>query len=268
MNYYKWLAITCLTLVALVTFCHWQNNGLVVTELEFCNERVPRGFQGFRIAQVSDLHNKEIGRGNDRLLAKIKDAQPDIIVITGDLIDSRRTKIDVAVSFVVRAGEIAPVYYVSGNHEYNVGQYSQFKEQLLTAGAIVLDNSGIILERQDQQIVLFGLADPAFIEYEYEHLADNSNGMFAQNLADLRAEYQGMFSILLSHRPECMSWSSPAMPTAASSACPLSGGWWPRARDSSPSTPVGCMRRTRPAWWLAGAWETVSSPYASSTGQS
>ena len=185
----KWLVITCLTLVALVTFCHWQNNGLVVTELEFCNERVPRGFQGFRIAQVSDLHNKEIGRGNDRLLAKIKDAQPDIIVITGDLIDSRRTKIDVAVSFVVRAAEIAPVYYVSGNHEYNVGQYSQFKEQLLTAGAIVLDNSGVILERQDQQIVLFGLADPAFIEYEYEHLADNSNGMFAQNLADLRAEY-------------------------------------------------------------------------------
>ncbi|HPZ23169.1 MAG TPA: metallophosphoesterase [Bacillota bacterium] len=157
---------------------------------------MPGEFRDYRIAQVSDLHNKEFGRGNGRLLDKLRDLRPDIIVVTGDLIDSSNTNMDVAVSCVEQMADIAPVCFVSGNHERNFGQYATLKGELLAAGAQVLDNSGFILEREGEQIALLGMADPAFL---------GSDSDFALELAALADAYQGMFTILLSHRPEKMS---------------------------------------------------------------
>lgn len=197
----KRLSILVLFLLGIGSFCWWQNNGLVVTKMEYKNDRIPGGFQEYRIVQVSDLHNKEFGQGNAHLLDKLRECQPDIIVVTGDLIDSRNTNITVAVRCTEQMSEIAPVYYVPGNHEYNSGQYAALKEELVAAGATVLDNSGLILEREGDQIALMGLADTAFFEYSNDYMA-GSNDTFAREVADLATEYQGMFTILLSHRPE------------------------------------------------------------------
>lgn len=192
----KRIAGLVLFLLATVTFCWWQNNGLMVTRVDYVSAEIPGEFRDYRIAQVSDLHNKEFGKGNARLLDKLKKLQPDIIVVTGDLIDSGNTNIDVAVSCVRQMADIAPVCFVSGNHERNFGQYATLKGELLAAGAQVLDNSGFILEREGEQIALLGMADPAFL---------GSDSDFALELAALADAYQGMFTILLSHRPEKMS---------------------------------------------------------------
>ncbi len=189
----KRIAGLVLFLLATVTFCWWQNNGLMVTRVDYVSAEIPGEFRDYRIAQVSDLHNKEFGKGNARLLDKLKKLQPDIIVVTGDLIDSGNTNIDVAVSCVRQMADIAPVYFVSGNHEFNSGQYAALKVELAAAGAQVLDNAGVILKREGEQIALLGLADPAFQDYD---------SGFAKELADLADAYPVMFTILLSHRPE------------------------------------------------------------------
>jgi predicted MPP superfamily phosphohydrolase len=192
----KILAVLALLLLAAGAFGWWQNNGLTVAKVEYMNAEIPAEFRDYRIVQVSDLHNKEFGRGNGRLLDKLRDLRPDIIVVTGDLIDSSNTNMDVAVSCVEQMADIAPVCFVSGNHERNFGQYATLKGELLAAGAQVLDNSGFILEREGEQIALLGMADPAFL---------GSDSDFALELAALADAYQGMFTILLSHRPEKMS---------------------------------------------------------------
>ena len=95
---------------------------------------------GYRIAHVSDLHNAEMGDGNEKLLAVLREADPDIIAITGDLIDSRNTNIEVALAFAEKAMKIAPCYYVTGNHEARVSECAELKAGLEAAGVVVLEN--------------------------------------------------------------------------------------------------------------------------------
>ena len=89
-----------------VVWLVWGNISLQVERYTISDTQVPDAFSGYRIVHVSDLHNTTIGKGNSRLLKAIRDSSPDIIVITGDLIDSRRTNINVAFSFVREAAGI------------------------------------------------------------------------------------------------------------------------------------------------------------------
>ena len=73
---------------------------------------------GYRIVQISDLHNAKFGQNNEKLIRKIAGLEPDMIVVTGDLVDSNHTDLDVAIHFMESVTQICPVYYVTGNHEY------------------------------------------------------------------------------------------------------------------------------------------------------
>lgn len=95
----------------------WGNTALTVSNIKISSSRIPPAFSGFRIVQVSDLHNAEFGKGNKKLLELLSESKPDIIVITGDFVDAGHTDIDVALDFAKGAVSIAPVYYVTGNHE-------------------------------------------------------------------------------------------------------------------------------------------------------
>lgn len=170
----------------------WGNTVLKVDNYTVWDHRIPEAFSGFRIAQVSDLHNDTLGQDNSRLLTALEQAGPDIIVITGDLVDSRRTDLETACAFVRAAAELAPVYYVSGNHESRQ-DYPRIREALLEAGAVVLDDEKIKLERGGQALTLIGLSDPDFSSAE----------QLETNLRQLMAGEEG-YTILLSHRPELM----------------------------------------------------------------
>ncbi|MGL5255454.1 MAG: metallophosphoesterase, partial [Proteocatella sp.] len=97
-------------------FLYWQNNDIVVTEFEYKNGKIPAEFDGFSIVQVSDLHNKQFGKNQQKLITEIERSNPDIIVITGDLVDRRKYNLETSMEFVNQAVKYAPVYYVSGNH--------------------------------------------------------------------------------------------------------------------------------------------------------
>ena len=121
----------------------WGNTALTVSNIKISSSRIPPAFSGFRIAQVSDLHNAEFGKGNKKLLELLSESKPDIIVITGDFVDAGHTDIDVALDFAKGAISIAPVYYVTGNHEASLSQYDELKTGLEVIGVIVLEDEAI-----------------------------------------------------------------------------------------------------------------------------
>ena len=117
------ITILIIILAVLILWTVWGNTALEINEYSVCSERLPDRFSGFRIAQLSDLHNAEFGEGNEKLIHMLQQSAPDIIVITGDLVDSRRTEMKIALQFAEDAVKIAPCYYVPGNHEARRGRY-------------------------------------------------------------------------------------------------------------------------------------------------
>ena len=195
----KWiLSFLALVLIALVIWIIWGNTAIEVNEYKITSDRIPEAFTGFRIAQVSDLHNNEFGEGNSKLLSLLSQTDPDIIVITGDLIDSRQTDLDVALEFARQAIQIAPVYYVSGNHEARVSEYEELKIGLTDAGVIVLENQKVEISREGESITFIGLDDPSFQE---DYLFGDAADVVSTFLDELHSESDG-YTILLSHRPE------------------------------------------------------------------
>ena len=96
MSMKKKVIIISLVILALFIFL-WGNNNLIqVSKYEYKNSKLPNAFEGYSIVQLSDLHNKKFGVDGRNLYNKVKDLEPDIIVITGDIVDSNRTNISVA----------------------------------------------------------------------------------------------------------------------------------------------------------------------------
>ena len=172
-------------------FLWWENNALTITPIIYRNQKVPPPFDNFRIAHISDLQNKSFGEGGWRLLHKLSSCSPDIIVITGDLIDRNRTDIPAAMDFINGAVKIAPVYYVPGNHEASSGVYGKLKILLLDAGVTVLDDRAVTVEQEGAKIRLAGISDPKFLD----------SRQFEQRLSRLISS-PDQLQILLSHRPE------------------------------------------------------------------
>ena len=144
--------LTAATLGAAVAgWLLWGNSALMTSEYAVTSPKLPAGFDGFRIAQVSDLHNAEFGKGNRNLLERLEKAEPHIIVLTGDIIDSRNTDIAVSLSFAAEAVKIAPCYYITGNHEARVDHLG-FPEQLRSLGVTVLRNEAVTLQRNGDTI--------------------------------------------------------------------------------------------------------------------
>ena len=126
----------------------WYGNRTVGLEpCSVVSSRLPEEFSGFTIAQVSDLHNAEFGQGNARLLRQLRRSRPDVIAITGDLIDSRRTNLKTALEFAGEAVKIAPVLYVPGNHESRIPGYERLKTGLEQLGVRVLHNKQLVGKR-------------------------------------------------------------------------------------------------------------------------
>lgn len=199
MNQKRILCLFSLILLFIVTqWIVWDNSTLETTSYTVKSKKLPSAFSGFRIAQISDLHNAEIGKGNTKLLKALQSEKPDIIVITGDFIDSRSTDPEVAVNFAKEAMKIAPCYYIPGNHEARVGEYITLKENLLKLGVIVLEDEKVSLECEDHHITILSLSDPGF--WSPDQFVDRS-ATVKEKIADLKAEEDG-FCLLLSHRPE------------------------------------------------------------------
>ena len=182
-------------LVAFVAWIIWSNRAVQLTKISINGE-----IKGLKIAHISDFHNAKFKNNNEKLLTLISNANPDIIAITGDLIDSRHTNVQNSIDLVSSLVEIAPCYYVPGNHESRIPkEYNELKTALNSLGVTVLEDEKITLEKDGKSYTLLGIRDPMF-EIPKDSL-EKSKSVIAKKLTTLTEDGES-YKILLSHRPE------------------------------------------------------------------
>lgn len=189
------LFIFCLVAAALLA-CYLDSNFRLVTEEHrIVSERFPEALSGLRIVQLSDVHNTEYGRDNNAFIEAVRAAKPDMIAITGDLIDGEdREKEEAFVRRLIpRLCEIAPVYYVSGNHDWASGWARSLFDIIREAGGTVLRNQYVIIGEGDASFVLAGCDDP-------NALRDMKSPQ--EVVENIKKREGDKYVLMLYHRPE------------------------------------------------------------------
>jgi len=185
-----------LTLVILAlcgaAFFRWSNHSLQITRFDPAFSDLPEGFDGCRIVVLADLHSTEFGKHNEALFSAVEEQRPDWIVLVGDLGDRFRGMTEeYAVSVAKGLTAIAPTYYVTGNHEWAIGDVPKLKKSLSVHGVTVLSNEFLTLERGGDTLVLAGIDDP-------NGYADQKTP--EQVAAEVYAKHGDPFWLLLAHR--------------------------------------------------------------------
>ncbi len=180
-------AAVALALAAILADSRWR---LELEEYELFSERLPAGFDGFRIVQISDLHGAEFGEDNRRLVEAVRGAKPELIALTGDLI-SEKEEIPVVAALCEQLASIAPCYFVSGNHDAGSRALRELRAALESVGVKYLANEYLPLERGGDRIVICGVEDPI----AWATMPDPN-----KVIASLRAEYPDDYVLFLGHR--------------------------------------------------------------------
>jgi len=186
------LFLLLLVLAASVCFFRWSNSALQLTRFDPVFTELPQGFDGCRIVVLGDLHSTEFGENNERLLSAVESQSPDYIFLAGDLLDSiREVPEDYAAKTAAALSDIAPTYYVTGNHEWAIGGVPELKKTMEARGVTVLANAHLTLERNGDTIVLAGIDDP-------NGYADQKTS--EEVAAEVYAACGDPFWVLLAHR--------------------------------------------------------------------
>ena len=173
--------------LAAVIFFTYQNNNLMITRYDM------EGAGDLRIVQISDLHNAVLWWQRDYISDRVKDLSPDIIVITGDIVDSNHTDIDSAIHTAGELAKIADTYYVTGNHEYwlDEGEKGRLFSGLEGSGVRILKNDYIYLTENERRFALIGLDDKSL-----------GSGILKDIMADIDTD---AVTITLAHEPQYIS---------------------------------------------------------------
>lgn len=186
------LLALALVLLAGGLFFYDQQNRIQTETITAASDRLPAGFDGYRIVQISDLHGKEFGEDNHILLEKTAELEPDLIAITGDVIDDP-DQMGILEPLARGLAAIAPTFYVTGNHEWAIREAATVKSLMEEYGVTVLSNEYLKLERGGDTIVLAGIDDP--------------NGPYDQKTpeelsGEIHAALGDPYVLLLAHRNE------------------------------------------------------------------
>lgn len=157
------LKLFLLVVVLLSVMVYDSNTRIVADEYPLYYNNLPAAFDGYRIAQLSDVHAAVFGADNTKLISTLRKTRPNIIVITGDLISYSDTSDDISqiVKPLIKAVTgIAPVYYVTGNHEWDSDSLNELLDMLSQNGVTILHNEYVKLTVGDSSIVLAGVDDP------------------------------------------------------------------------------------------------------------
>ncbi|MCC3867673.1 metallophosphoesterase [Terrisporobacter mayombei] len=171
------------------------------------NKKIPQGFNDYVIVQISDLHNKSFGKNNISLINKIDQINPQVVLITGDIIDGENKNFQVSLDLLINLTNKYKVYYITGNHEQKAlvkrykELYKDYFKKLHELSAIHLDNEKIQIKKGNSHINLYGVTIP-FKCYKYLFDKDKSPNLdenFLQN--SLPMINKNEYNILLAHTP-------------------------------------------------------------------
>jgi hypothetical protein len=187
------IVIICFILLIAI-YLYYENSTLKITKHVIKSGKIDNRFNDYKIAHISDFHNVSIKRLHNKIVNTLKIEKPDIIVITGDIVDDQPKKH--TLSFVSRIKNISDIYYVSGNHEKKMGLYNELKEDLINENISVLENQIIDINKNGASIYLLGIIDPSFASK-----AKDSNKIINDLINRINYD-KSKYNILLSHRPE------------------------------------------------------------------
>lgn len=204
---YKIIFIFIGIFILMYLYIKYNVNTLEVTKYVVENKKVPKEFDGYNIVQISDLHSKLFGENNKKLIQKIKSLNPDIVVVTGDLIDGENNNYNVALDFMKEISKLYRVYYIIGNHEQKSlikkykDEYKDYFNKLHQIDFVNLDNNKVEIVKGESNINLYGLTVPYSC---YKYLFDNQEttsidiNFLEEKLGKVDRE---QFNILLAHTP-------------------------------------------------------------------
>ncbi|WP_338066528.1 metallophosphoesterase [Pueribacillus theae] len=182
-------------------FLYANNNIITINKEEIHLKDLPEDFDGMRIVHLSDLHDAAFGERQNRLLKKVRNAEPDFIFFTGDLVDRNRYRLENSLHLIDGLLEIAPVYYVTGNHEISANKVEDITEILEERGVIVLRNHVQLIKKGNSTIAIGGIDDPLMRISELEDEKTITSTNIEKAFTGIP---EGTFALLLSHRPEQM----------------------------------------------------------------
>ena len=238
----KTAVLLVLTALLAAGFLLWGNCSLQTTETALVSPALPPAFDGLRIVELADLHGRVFGRGSRRLLAAVRRAEPDLICIDGDLFDEHT---DLAMLPPLLRGlcAIAPVYYVTGNHEWRVPGLRGILAQMRACGVTVLQDDWRVLRRGEDALIVAGTDDPC---------GPAERKTPAELIADIRAEAgEAAFLLLLTHRNDQLpQWSALGVQAVLAPHChggvvrlPFVGGLFGTDRRLFPAWDAGLYRQ-------------------------
>lgn len=246
----KTAVLLVLTALLAAGFLLWGNCSLQTTETALVSPALPPAFDGLRIVELADLHGRVFGRGSRRLLAAVRRAEPDLICIDGDLFDEYT---DLAMLPPLLRGlcAIAPVYYVTGNHEWRVPGLRGILAQMRACGVTVLQDDWRVLRRGEDALIVAGTDDPC---------GPAERKTPAELIADIRAEAgEAAFLLLLAHRNDQLpQWSALGVQAVLAGHChggvvrlPFVGGLFGTDRRLFPAWDAGLYRQGETALYVS-----------------
>lgn len=246
----KTAALLVLTALLAAGFLLWGNCSLQTTETALVSPALPPAFDGLRIVELADLHGRVFGRGSRRLLAAVRRAEPDLICIDGDLFDEH-TDLTMLPPLLRGLCAIAPVYYVTGNHEWRVPGLRGILAQMRACGVTVLQDDWRVLRRGEDALIVAGTDDPC---------GPAERKTPAELIADIRAEAgEAAFLLLLTHRNDQLpQWSALGVQAVLAGHChggvvrlPFVGGLFGTDRRLFPAWDAGLYRQGETALYVS-----------------
>lgn len=186
----KKIIIILSTILFIIYFLYLENNHIVTTSKKLYFENLPKEFDNFKIIQISDLHNKKFGHRQKRLVNKIKKLNPDIIFITGDIVDYKKYDLSIVLELIDEIKLISTIYFVNGNHEWWSGKSEEVRKELEKREIKVLNNQQKIINKGNSIINIIGFDDLEGIGSKIKYI---------ENMERFQTE---SFTLVLSHRPE------------------------------------------------------------------
>lgn len=198
------------------------NKGIYISYIDTKHNNIPESLVGYKILQITDVHSIRSTEQLEKYVKKIEKENPNVIFITGDLIDAeyyvsendRYNNKEVGlpdiftIDFCKELTEIAKVYYVYGNHEMMLlddPENNVFKTKLESLGVTILNNKEEIITLGKESFRLIGLQDPATLykDKKYAFIGESNKERMDSILHDLFLDKdEKLFTICLSHRPE------------------------------------------------------------------
>ena len=193
-----------LLVLIIAILIYFDNNALQVSQYTIASNKIPTAFNGFKILQLSDLHSKSFGKDNSKLIKKINNEKPDIIVMTGDMVSRKDTDYDTFINLAQELSKSYEIYYIVGNHEQSLSEDIQrsLLDKLIEIGVRVLDNEKVEIVKGGDSINLYGL----WINLRYykdvknEYTKGISLGLKQMEII-LGSIDSNSYNVLLSHNP-------------------------------------------------------------------